>query len=521
MSSWTATGPEEIYRRQGSPIACTIRGNKDLEHAFGPELTRRVPILAFLSCVLGVSLCTWISFSLGLNLSSVGFLYLVFVVLAAVYGGFLPATFVSVVSVGCLDYFFSDPLFSFRVGRFSDWVELGSFEFTAVVVSQLSSRSQVRALEAITQRRDTNRLYETARSILLIDEHLETGNRVAALIQREFDLASVVLFDALSDAVYQSCDSMAHTERSELLKKVQGAYLADLDTFVADRQSWFCVLRLGVRPVGAIALCGTGMSKLNANAVASLCAIALERARTLDDLCQTQAAREAEKLRSAVLDALAHKFKTPLTVVRTAVAGLTAAAELSQLQTELVTLIDQEARRLNDLADRLLGAPELDPQGFQGQFEPVLLSRLVKTTLDELDLPSDRRRFRTHMPDQEPPVLADFEMILTALAQIVDNALKYSVPESPIDIDLVANETAVVMTVRSVGLVVASSDRERIFERFYRAEGARSYAHGTGLGLSIVRTIAADHHGQVWAEGQPESGTTFFLSLPLPEKELA
>ena len=89
-----------------------------------------------------------------------------------------------------------------------------------------------------------------------------------------------------------------------------------------EKRSGFCVLRLGVRPVGAIALCGTEMGELNARALASLCAIALERARALDKLYHAEADREAEKLRTAVLDALAHKFKTPLTVIRTAVAGV-------------------------------------------------------------------------------------------------------------------------------------------------------------------------------------------------------
>ena len=120
------------------------------------------------------------------------------------------------------------------------------------------------------------------------------------------------------------------------------------------------------------------MSQLAATAVASLAAIALERARTLETQNRAEAARQAEQLRTAVLDALAHKFKTPLTVIRTASSGLPAAGELSALQTELVSLIDQEARKLNDLASRLMGAPKLDSTEFAPQPEPLLLSRLTK-----------------------------------------------------------------------------------------------------------------------------------------------
>jgi two-component system sensor histidine kinase SenX3 len=112
-------------------------------------------------------------------------------------------------------------------------------------------------------------------------------------------------------------------------------------------------------------------------------------------------------------------------------------------------------------------------------------------------------------------VFADRELLLTALAQLVDNALKYSVAKSLIRADLAVKGNAVVLNIRSQGLVVAAADRDRIFERFYRAPGAQSCSNGTGLGLSIVKTIAADHHGHAWAVGEPDHGTVFSFSLPL------
>jgi two-component system sensor histidine kinase KdpD len=468
-----------------------------------------------LACLAGVSVCTWGSFRLGLDLASVGFLYLIFVVLAAVYGGFWQATVLSVVSVICLDFFFDEPKFSLSVGRLSDWVELGAFEFTALVISRLSNSARMRALEAVTERRDTTRLYETARRMLLIDNYSETGNRVATLIQHEFQLRGVVAFDASPAMVYD-----AGEVGPEIVRQAQDAYIEDADKFDITRRTWTCVLRLGTRPMGALTLCGTDMSELTARALASLCAIALERARALDRQNHAEAERQAEKLRTAVLDSLAHKVKTPLTVIRTALAGLPAAGSLSELQTELVSLVDQEAKRLNELAHRLVGARDPDSREFEPQPEPLLLSHLVKDALGELDLAADRERFRLMMPASEPTVLADRELILTAMAQLVDNALKYSLPASPVEIAVKVRESSVVMTVRSQGLVVAPQDRERIFDRFYRAPGAQSCAAGTGLGLSIVKTIAADHRGHVWADSEPGYGTTFSLSLPKPQGTL-
>src|SRR5579872_5069452 len=461
------------------------------------RFSKVAPTLPCLLSLAGICVCTWICFHLGIHLASVGFLYLVFVVLAAVYGGFWQATLLSVISVACLDYFFDDPIFSFSVERLSNWVELGAFEFTALVITQLSNRAQLRALEAVAERRETTRLYQTARRILLWDSHGDPGDLVASVIREVFGLRGVTLFDGLSTSLYECGE---HTP--EIEQRTRDTFLRDADTFESANATWFCVLRLGVRPVGALALCGTEMEQLTASALASLGAIAMERARALAKQNHAEAVRQAEQLRTAVLDALAHKFKTPLTVIRTASSGLPAAGELSELQTELVSLIDQEASKLNELASRLLGAPNLNSTEFAPQPEPLLLSRLMKAAIQELERQTDRDRFQVNAPPQEPPVFADRELILTALAQLVDNALKYSIPTSPIHAGLVVKETAVVLTVRSRGLVVGAGDQERIFERFYRAPGAQHCAPGTGLGLSIVKTIAEDHQGKVWAEGE-------------------
>lgn len=467
-----------------------------------------------LFALAGVAVCTWISFRFGQHLGSTGFVYLVLVVLAAVYGGFPQATVVSVVAVACLDYYFDEPIFSFTVGRFSNWVELGAFEFTALMISQLSNRAHVRELEAIAERRDTARLYQAARRTLLLDNPADPGAQVCTLIREVFELKDVVLFDARSTALHHSGPSQGEA-LDTLVAGTRAAHQHDEDRFDEEVQTWFCALRLGTRPAGALALCGTRMSSLTAAAVASLAAIALERARTLEKQYHAEAARQAEQLRTAVLDSLAHQFKTPLTVIRTAGSGLPAAGELSPLQTELLSLIDQEATRLNDLASRLLGAPALNSEEFAPQPEPLLFSRLIRAAVQELESPGVRERFHISIPVHEPPVFADRELILTALAQLVDNAVKYSSPGSPIDVGMLIKETSVILTIRNRGLVVSSADRERIFERFYRAPGAQRCAPGTGLGLSIVKTIAADHQGRVWAEGEPGYGTAFSFSLPI------
>jgi len=219
-------------------------------------------------------------------------------------------------------------------------------------------------------------------------------------------------------------------------------------------------------------------------------------------------------LRTAVLDALAHEFKTPLTVVRTASSGLLAVGGLSELQADLVTEIDQQARTLDHLTRRLLGAARLDTAQFTPQCEPVFFSALIRDAVQKLDRQAERKRFHVAVPKREAPIFADRDLILTSLAQLLDNALKNSEPASPIDIFFTVEDTRIVFTLRSKGVAIASHDCERIFERFSRAPHSEHHPAGTGLGLSIVKKIVHAHHGSVWAEPEMGYGTSFSIALP-------
>ena len=429
------------------------------------------------------------------------------------YGGFWQATLVSIAAAMCLNYFFIPPVFSFENSP-ENWIALGAFEFTALVISRLSLREQLRAKEAIAGRRDMERLYQTSRKMLLLESAAEPGNLIPALIQEVFGLRGVLLFDARSGKTYRSGNIIPGVERLTRAVHTVGA-----DTFDPETRTWHCVLRFATEPVGGLALTGndfdgTAMSEPAASALASLTAVALEHFRALRREARAQAARQAEQLRTSVLDALAHQFKTPLTVARAASSGLLTTGGLSDLQTELVTVIDKQATKLDDLASRLLRAAKLDSAEFKPQREPLLFSRLVDVAIQRLDQAADRSRFHVYAPSEEVAILADRELVLTSIAQLLDNALKYSETGSPIDIVVVVIDAEVVLTVRNKGLVVSAQDRERVFERFYRAPETRDLPAGTGLGLSIVKRIVEAHHGNVWVKGEANYGTLFSISLP-------
>jgi two-component system sensor histidine kinase KdpD len=458
--------------------------------------------------LLGVAPLTWLAFFLGLNLASSGYLYLVLVVLVAMRSGFWQATITSITAVICLDYFFTPPVFKFSVSDTKNWVALGAFEFTALIISRLSHLAQLMAVKAKTKQRDSERLYQTSRQILLLDRFGELGQLITALIRDIFELRGVVLFDAASGNIYSSGNNSPAIE-----ERVRSAYFQNSDELDRESNTWFCVLRLGAQPIGSMALCNCEMTPLAATALASLSAITLERTRSLEKECRAEAARQSEQLRAAVLDALAHELKTPLTTIWTASSGLLMAGGLSEGQTELVNLIDKQSKKLNDLASRLLGAAKLDSKDFKPQSEPVRFSSLIAPLIQNFD-DRCRKRFRISVPVEEPPVLADRKLIATAIAQLIDNALKYSIEDSPIEISVSENEMEVIWSVRNQGLVIATEDYDHIFERFYRAASSKNRPVGTGLGLSIVKRIVDAHKGCIWFESKEYDGTKFSLSLP-------
>ncbi|MGD0298261.1 MAG: ATP-binding protein [Bryobacteraceae bacterium] len=467
----------------------------------------KIPLLARLGGSLGaIAVSTWGAFHFGLNVPTVGFLYLVLVVLVSLHGGFAIATVTSIFAAVCLDYFFIPPILSFEVNTPDYWMALGAFEFTALVVTRLAYVANLRAVEAIAVRRDTERLYETARRILLFDRSKEPGSLLASLIQDVFELDEVVLFDAITGKMYGVGNQTGKDER------LRSAFHRDRDEFDPNIRTWFCVLRMGARPMGGLSLGGTTMAAPVTTALASLCATALERARSFEREYRSEAARQSEQLRAAVLDALGHQFKTPVTTIWTASSGLLEVGGMSEIQTELLTVIDEQAKALNDLASRLLATAKLDSASFEPRRRALLLSKQVDAVIQALP-EQHRNRFRIAAATDEIPVLADHRLIVVALTQLLDNAIKYSVPESPIDIWFGVAEAEASVTVRDQGQVIKPDESERIFERFYRGSLTDHGPAGTGLGLSIVKRIVEAHHGRVWFESKAE-GTEFSIALP-------
>jgi two-component system sensor histidine kinase KdpD len=376
------------------------------------------------------------------------------------------------------------------------------------------------AVQAVTPVREAEspsaqmrNLYELTRRTLQMNLNQEPGPRLALLVLEIFGLEAVAVFDADLHEVYRA--GYWKVDPSELAQNVYHFETSDDDpsTGIGRR-----VVRLGAVPVGSLVVRGeTG--PLTNSAIAALIAITFDRYRAFANESRIEAAREAEQMRATVLDSLAHAYKTPLTAIRAASSGLCEMGRLSPAQTELVMLIDEQASLLNDLTTRLLTTARLKPgeadeAAITLDATPVAVSQLIDDVFAGLGDRLGNDSIRVELTDDSLILCCDRQLITMLLTQYVDNACKYSDSGSAITVRVASDANEVLFSVHSFGPVISMADRERIFDRYYRASNSASRAAGTGIGLSIAKRAAMAHGGSVWVSSDEVEGTTFFAAIP-------
>ena len=466
------------------------------------------------SIVVGIT--TVACFVFHVNFPTVSFIYLIIVVLQSLTGDFLSSAVVSVIAFLCLNFFFVPPLFSLAVSDPSDTLALISFLVTGLIVTRLTSRAREAADSAARQREETTRLYELAQALLATNPDVTIGTDLLKPFKSRFNLRAVCLFDAITGQLQLDGESLDH-----LVEKTRTAYISksnfqDSDSGIAVR-----LLQNGHEVIGAIGFEGLQDVELTAEPLAALAAVMIERIRTFRRASHAAAATEAEVFRGAVLDALAHEFKTPLATIITAAGGLKEAGRLRPEQRELAEMVESEASRLGQLSSRLLRLARLDRDEVKPQMELTDLAKVVRSVVSQYAPRWPDRRLLL-LKCERVDVMADQELLWLGLGQLLDNACKYSRPGSDIRVSIGPANEAVTVRVWNNGSAISSAEQARIFDRFYRGVNARSQTPGSGLGLYVARKIALAHGGNLELEKHEESDadTAFRFTIPISKTEL-
>jgi two-component system sensor histidine kinase KdpD len=476
------------------------------------RMMRDVPIR--ITAGVGAALfISWIAYRFHFNLSSATSVHFLLVTAIALGWGFLEASVVSLLSVACLDYFFTKPVFHFYMSDSHDWVALATFESVALLVSRISNQLSRHASESEMHRSHMQKLYELSQNILLLDHQDPIDQQLAGLIQTTLQAKGVALWNAynLHLCIAGTCNVSEDEVRATLFTESN----EDDSALSTSRR----VLRSGARSIGSLVICGHSLDATSINATASLTAVAIERARSFSAESRAEAARQSEQLRSAVLDGLAHAFKTPLTTIRSSSSGLIEMDTLSGTERQLVVLIDQHAGHLDELTTRLLRTARIDNSQLKVKRERIDLTELIRGSIEEASLELGTHAVNLPPDMQCRPVWADRHLLSMALFQLLDNAAKYGDPGSSITIDVQQEQAETLISIRNLGSFIPHEEREKIFQRFYRSPGSERRASGTGVGLSVVKRVAEAHQGRVWVNSDEHTGTTFFLTLPRMAKE--
>lgn len=463
---------------------------------------------------LGVAGVTLACFPLHVNFAIPAFLYLLTVVLRSQAGGFVASAIVSVIAVLCLDYFFTPPILQLEVASPIDAMALVTCLVTSLIITRLATEARHKALSAERRREALARLYEVVWRLFSVEPQAVSGAGTLQIYRDVLDLEAVCLFDANAATV-----EVAGNAGARLMEETRKAGEQVRDLKDPASQTWIQSLQVAGKHIGAIGFQGLSDAESMGAPLSMLAGAALERAESFRTASEAGAISRAESLRSAIADAFAHQFKTPLAAILTAAGGIRETHELTVQQAEMIEMIEAETVRLSRLATRLLVTARLDGDAVQPQLEPTNLTDLIVHTIDQV--PSEGRRVLVDLCTDQIQVASDRELLTLAVAQLLDNAFKYSPLHAPVCVRLTSRDGVARIRVSNHGGVVPLIERERIFERFYRGAAAAKLAPGTGLGLYVARKIVHAHGGSLeleeYAPQAPD--TTFCIKLPILKTE--
>ena len=408
------------------------------------------------------------------NATTAGFAYLLLVLVVASTWGFIEASILSVAATLTFNFFFLPPVGTLIITDPQNWVALLTFLTTSLIASRLSTKAKQRALDAVERQQDIERLYEFSRAILLIDNSEPFGAQLIRRLADIFQLAAATLYDRRTGNFYRAGSSDLDSIDAQLRETALN------NTPDSDNQSDYLLVpvRLGSEPIASLAVHGPRLSDSVLQGTANLVAIGLERARSRDLAQQIEAARQNEQLRTMLIDAMAHEFKTPLTSIKAATTGLLANPDkLEESQIELLNIADEDADHLKELIDDTVDMARLDSAQIEINPEISDILENVHEVVHSMRTELEGRPLEIWHDEGVRMSTFDRRLLRLAIKQLLDNAAKYSPAGTPLEIRVHQDEKTINVDVTDHGEGIHEREQNRIFERFFRSPSVDSALH--------------------------------------------
>jgi two-component system, OmpR family, sensor histidine kinase KdpD len=487
----------------------------------------------YVGAILVTALCT--AFALPItpyfDAVNVAMIYVLGATLASLRLGRGPSALCAVANVAAFDLFFVPPRFSFYVAEPQYLFTFGVMLVVTLVISNLmvSVRRQIE-LAAARERR-TSILYAMTRELVVAPDAAAIGAAGARHVGAALDGAALVLLAAKESDEHElepvvPAEEGAVALNRELARRVmrEGNTVTTNHPPSSGATTLYLPLSAGENRNGVLAVTLPGARRRLLpdqmqllEALAGQVALALERARLSEVATVSRAAAERAALRNTLLSSISHDLRGPLSAIAGAGSLIAQSSRVLDRHRRAVLgqLIEEKARDMTDLLSNVLELIRLETTTAPLRTDWQSLEDLVSTAIRNTQRRLAGWRVKSRVATDFPPLRVDGQLIVQLLSNLLDNAAKYTPPETSVDISAQASGNEARITVADDGPGFGQRDPASLFEKFERGGQVESAVSGFGLGLTICRAIVDLHGGEIKASNRPEGGARFEIRLPL------
>ena len=465
------------------------------------------------------------------ELTNIAMVYLLTVAFISARYGRGPSVLGSILAVASFDFFFVPPVLTFAVSDVQYLLTFGIMLAVALIISNLTASVRLQANVAGHRERRTALLYAMTRELAGTRGQQAMARVAVRHVGEVFDCQVVVLLpDASGRLHYPTGDAQPASLRGADLAVAQ--WVQDhgepagfgTDTLPA-AGAVYLPLKGSQATLGVLAVLPANPRRVLLpeqfhllETFAGQIAIALERASLAEQAQHAQVQAETEGLRNALLASISHDLRTPLAVIAGASSSLVERGERLKPDERkaLAHSVYEQSRQMSELVGNVLQMTRLEAGGIALNRDWHAISEITGSVLRRIEDRLGGHPVEVDLPLELPLVRVDAALIEQMLVNLIENAIKYTPPETRIALRADRRDDALVISVEDNGPGLPDGDPEQLFAKFYRG-ASESPVTGVGLGLAICRAIVHLHGGKIWAERRPEGGAAFRFTLPLEE----
>lgn len=530
----------QILRYSGDIDVYVIRGEKEsAEEKTVSQLTshpKKIDYSRFGKSFFITLICTFIAWLMhlsGLSETNQVMIFFLGVAFVSARYGFGPGILSSILSVMVFDFFFVAPYFTFSVNDAQYLVTFGVMLAIAIVISTLSHRIRQQADMSRQREQRTETLYRLSQSLASTAGVFQLAATAQSQLSKSFSSQVMIFlpdqFNHIKVPIGGS-DNFTPTERDIAVSQwvFEHGQIAGAGTdTLPDNNALYIPLIGAGGTVGVLSILSANSDKFVSpdqrqflQMAANQLALAIERSISAEHARKILVQMEAESLRNSLLSSVSHDLRTPLAVIAGAGSSLLEADHPldTETQREFLHTIVEESNRLALLVDNIIHITRLESGKVTVNKQWYPIEEVIGSALERIKKQLISRPLKTHVPADLPLVKLDGILIEQVLANLLENAIKYTPQSSPIDIFAYVENKMMLIEIADRGAGLKDEEKTLVFDKFYRGSTAPKSQRGAGLGLAICRAVVEAHQGKIWEENRPDGGARFIFSLPLQDQ---